>query len=179
MSEQLSIYIHKVGDEILPHKEFDGSVYRGGDVAAYVDAVNKHNDYLEEVSYSYGVMLMYLSTTPSRRLSGIVPYNDTDAKPFTKEMLKSVIDFYVKELDEQYKIRDSYSGKIANDKSLISTVTSANIFRELMSDIDSYNQYIEEVDEEIDEIKFHLNQFEMVENILNINDGYELLYTRR
>lgn len=130
-----------------------------------------------EESEDHGLELFFLSTTPSRELTAL-PWTDK-IKPLTNEILEDVFSFYKDEIK-------SFEDLILANKSKKSRLETyiikceKSLFDQIEEEIEEIDHDNSSIQDDIDELKYHLSMFEFAKSIIddNVNSEYELIYIK-
>ena len=177
MSEYTTFYLRYKAAPMLEYK----------DSPSYEEVINlseserkqlyhEINEFNDRVTDSFGAVILTLSTTPSRELS-IIPCAESP-KVVTLDLLERIISFYKEEIDECHKYIDSYKKKILV---LEERFAKANpeIYDKISSDVDECQDIIESWNEDLEKYKYNHCEFKFLMDIFkNLNDDYELIYTK-
>ena len=179
MSEYTSVYLRKKTDPLLSFRddptfeELDGKSKK--EVNAIYEEVRNYNKTVVE---TFGCVLFYLSTTPSRQLN-ILPWSE-DPKPLTKDLLEEVIDFYNEEISSFEKIISNRKGDIDRYEARI-VKANADLYDKIEEDIFDCKRSIEECQEELEGLKFLCYKFRFLQGIFedeSNSERYEMIYTK-
>ena len=179
MSEDTTVYLRCKDKPLLKYKDYPTREETKGleekEIKKLIQEVEEYNNIAHE---SYGCMLFYLCTTPSRELD-FLPYSQ-EPKPFTKDLLNDVLGFYKEKIKE-------YKERIIKSKELIEIlekrIVKANIkiYDKIDSEINWHKEHIISLEEEIDYYQYFYNKFNFLNGIFEWNsniDNYELIYTK-
>lgn len=145
------------------------------------------------------VNLFWFSTTPARQLYSVLNTTfekkkgkedslwdlELVPKPLDDSLIQEVLDFY----DEEIKSDKNYIEQcISNNERLENRIRNINnkdykeMYDRIEEDIFSNEQAIKEMNEDIEELKFHKAHFEFARKVLESNTynkdkEYELVYT--
>ena len=179
MSEYTTVYLRCKEKPLLKYKEYPTWEETKGleekEINKLIQEVEEYNNIAHE---SYGCMLFYLCTTPSRELD-FLPYSQ-EPKPFTKDLLNDVLNFYDEKINDYKKIliKDKENIKILEER-----IVKANleIYDKINSEIYELRENIEYLETEIDEYQYFYNKFYFLQGALEYGpniDNYELIYKK-
>lgn len=179
MSEYTNIYLHMKGAPVLsfrnyptPAEEQSLSQEQIRSSCAEVDTYNEIN-----VPKSYGCVLFYLGTTPTRQLD-VLPYSD-EPRPLSKELLDDILSFYQEEIQSLNNQISEFTSQVdILEKRIL--MANPEIYDRISQDIDANKGYIKESMSALAYLKGLYCKFEFVKNIIidPDNTDYELLYTK-
>lgn len=179
MSEYTHIFLREKGQPVLTFREYRSAEdeLKGLSEEQIKASYAEVDAYNETVRKSFGCVLFYLCTTPSRQLT-VLPYSE-DPQLFSKELLEEVLAFY------EEKIR-SLNDLIAKDRSQLEILekrillATPALYDKISLDIEKHRSYIGEEQESLMCWKDNYRKFQFVKDIIDNSDnsGYELIYTK-
>lgn len=179
MSEYTTVYLRHKDTPLLDYKEHPS--YKESKNLSKEDlmkAIHEVDEYNRQVHKSFGCESFYLSTTPSRELT-VLPWSPSP-RVLTKDLLKDILCFYNKEIEEHKNA--IVKSKQAIDKlALLITKSNVDLYDRINEEIDTYNERINYEEEELEEYQFYYNKFDFLRDILDKEsnfESYELIYTK-
>lgn len=130
----------------------------------------------DRVTDSFGAVILTLSTIPSRELS-IIPWAE-DPQVVTLDLLEGIMSFYEDKIDECHRYIDSYNKKILVLEGRFAKANPA-IYDKISSDIEDCQDNIVCWNEDLEINESLYSKFEFLKEIIkNLNEDYELIYTK-
>ena len=179
MSEDTTIYLRNKKRPLLKYKNYPTREETKGleekEINKLIQEVEEYNDIAFE---SFGCMLFYLCTTPSRELD-FLPYSK-EPRILTKDLLNDVLDFYDEKINDYKKIliKDKENIEILERR-----IVKANleIYDRIDSEINELKENIEYLETEIYNYQYYYNKFYFLKGIFGFSsntENYELIYTK-